>query len=162
MPGPPERARSSAGEHSLHTGGVTGSIPVAPTIVSPLSMNVERARARVDGVRKLQAARRLRSVASGLVNGRSLRVEMRILDARGECAIHPFGRLGRLAGAQQRPGERGLRGEILAQREVAARPVDRPGAVDHGLRIEIREVVKIMHAAAPHRVDIAGACLHEM
>lgn len=26
------RARSSAGEHSLHTGGVTGSIPVAPTI----------------------------------------------------------------------------------------------------------------------------------
>ena len=27
-----ERARSSAGEHSLHTGGVTGSIPVAPTI----------------------------------------------------------------------------------------------------------------------------------
>src|SRR3984893_14189862 len=25
-------ARSSAGEHSLHTGGVTGSIPVAPTI----------------------------------------------------------------------------------------------------------------------------------
>jgi hypothetical protein len=32
MPGPPERARSSAGEHSLHTGGVTGSIPVAPTI----------------------------------------------------------------------------------------------------------------------------------
>ena len=28
-----ERARSSAGEHSLHTGGVTGSIPVAPTIV---------------------------------------------------------------------------------------------------------------------------------
>jgi hypothetical protein len=25
------RARSSAGEHSLHTGGVTGSIPVAPT-----------------------------------------------------------------------------------------------------------------------------------
>ena len=32
MPVPPERARSSAGEHSLHTGGVTGSIPVAPTI----------------------------------------------------------------------------------------------------------------------------------
>ena len=27
-----QRARSSAGEHSLHTGGVTGSIPVAPTI----------------------------------------------------------------------------------------------------------------------------------
>jgi hypothetical protein len=26
-----ERARSSAGEHTLHTGGVTGSIPVAPT-----------------------------------------------------------------------------------------------------------------------------------
>jgi hypothetical protein len=26
------RARSSAGEHSLHTGGVTGSIPVAPTM----------------------------------------------------------------------------------------------------------------------------------
>src|ERR1051325_2719760 len=26
------RARSSAGEHTLHTGGVTGSIPVAPTI----------------------------------------------------------------------------------------------------------------------------------
>ena len=25
-------ARSSAGEHTLHTGGVTGSIPVAPTI----------------------------------------------------------------------------------------------------------------------------------
>jgi adenylate kinase family enzyme len=25
------RARSSAGEHTLHTGGVTGSIPVAPT-----------------------------------------------------------------------------------------------------------------------------------
>ena len=30
----PVRARSSAGEHSLHTGGVTGSIPVAPTICS--------------------------------------------------------------------------------------------------------------------------------
>src|ERR1700692_3578344 len=30
-PGNPRRARSSAGEHSLHTGGVTGSIPVAPT-----------------------------------------------------------------------------------------------------------------------------------
>jgi hypothetical protein len=29
---PGSRARSSAGEHSLHTGGVTGSIPVAPTI----------------------------------------------------------------------------------------------------------------------------------
>ena len=28
----PKGARSSAGEHSLHTGGVTGSIPVAPTI----------------------------------------------------------------------------------------------------------------------------------
>ena len=28
-------ARSSAGEHSLHTGGVTGSIPVAPTIFYP-------------------------------------------------------------------------------------------------------------------------------
>src|SRR5579871_397684 len=28
----PSWARSSAGEHSLHTGGVTGSIPVAPTI----------------------------------------------------------------------------------------------------------------------------------
>src|SRR5262245_53262521 len=27
-------ARSSAVEHSLHTGGVTGSIPVAPTIAS--------------------------------------------------------------------------------------------------------------------------------
>ena len=27
-----EWVRSSAGEHSLHTGGVTGSIPVAPTI----------------------------------------------------------------------------------------------------------------------------------
>ncbi len=26
------RAASSAGEHSLHTGGVTGSIPVPPTI----------------------------------------------------------------------------------------------------------------------------------
>ena len=26
-------ARSSAGEHSLHTGGVTGSIPVVPTIL---------------------------------------------------------------------------------------------------------------------------------
>src|SRR5437868_9417966 len=26
------RARSSAVEHTLHTGGVTGSIPVAPTI----------------------------------------------------------------------------------------------------------------------------------
>ena len=31
------RARSSAGEHSLHTGGVTGSIPVAPTIKPPES-----------------------------------------------------------------------------------------------------------------------------
>src|SRR5439155_25332369 len=29
------RARSSAGEHTLHTGGVTGSIPVAPTTESP-------------------------------------------------------------------------------------------------------------------------------
>ena len=28
----PNRARSSAGEHCLHTAGVTGSIPVAPTI----------------------------------------------------------------------------------------------------------------------------------
>src|SRR5688500_12106043 len=28
----PSRARSSAAEHTLHTGGVTGSIPVAPTI----------------------------------------------------------------------------------------------------------------------------------
>ena len=28
----PDRARSSAGEHCLHTAGVTGSIPVAPTI----------------------------------------------------------------------------------------------------------------------------------
>src|SRR5690348_10221003 len=26
-----DRARSSAGEHSLHTGGVRGSIPLAPT-----------------------------------------------------------------------------------------------------------------------------------
>jgi hypothetical protein len=31
------RARSSAGEHSLHTGGVTGSIPVAPTTIRPSS-----------------------------------------------------------------------------------------------------------------------------
>src|SRR4051795_7052770 len=30
----PGRARSSAGEHTLHTGGVTGSIPVAPTTTS--------------------------------------------------------------------------------------------------------------------------------
>src|SRR5215470_16590244 len=30
------RARSSAGEHTLHTGGVTGSIPVAPTITTYL------------------------------------------------------------------------------------------------------------------------------
>jgi hypothetical protein len=29
---PPGRARSSAGEHSLDMGGVTGSIPVVPTI----------------------------------------------------------------------------------------------------------------------------------
>jgi hypothetical protein len=29
--GGPGRARSSEGEHTLHTGGVTGSIPVAPT-----------------------------------------------------------------------------------------------------------------------------------
>ena len=29
-----EWARSSAGEHTLHTGGVTGSIPVAPTMIS--------------------------------------------------------------------------------------------------------------------------------
>jgi hypothetical protein len=28
----PDRARSSAVEHTLHTGGVTGSIPVAPTM----------------------------------------------------------------------------------------------------------------------------------
>src|SRR5437762_3488157 len=35
MPGPDtDRARSSAGEHTLHTGGVTGSIPVAPTMTS--------------------------------------------------------------------------------------------------------------------------------
>lgn len=33
-------ARSSAGEHSLHTGGVTGSIPVAPTILSPVSRKI--------------------------------------------------------------------------------------------------------------------------
>src|SRR5207302_2158427 len=31
------RARSSAGEHTLHTGGVTGSIPVAPTTSSVVS-----------------------------------------------------------------------------------------------------------------------------
>jgi putative endonuclease len=31
----PFGARSSAGEHSLHTGGVTGSIPVAPTTLRP-------------------------------------------------------------------------------------------------------------------------------
>src|SRR6185312_12508536 len=30
-----EWARSSAGEHRLHTAGVTGSIPVAPTIRRP-------------------------------------------------------------------------------------------------------------------------------
>jgi hypothetical protein len=30
------RARSSAGEHTLHTGGVTGSIPVAPTSISSI------------------------------------------------------------------------------------------------------------------------------
>ena len=30
------RARSSAGEHTLHTGGVTGSIPVAPTSLSAI------------------------------------------------------------------------------------------------------------------------------
>ncbi len=30
----PPRARSSAGEHFLHTEGVTGSIPVAPTMKS--------------------------------------------------------------------------------------------------------------------------------
>ena len=33
------RARSSAGEHSLHTGGVTGSIPVAPTMISSTWQN---------------------------------------------------------------------------------------------------------------------------
>jgi hypothetical protein len=37
--GRPGRARSSAGEHTLHTGGVTGSIPVAPTILSALSIS---------------------------------------------------------------------------------------------------------------------------
>src|SRR5215813_4821722 len=98
MPGPPERARSSAGEHSLHTGGVTGSIPVAPTIVSPqilllnparprdqsegaapssdaaLSMNVEQALAGVDGVRQLQIARCSHLVACRLEYRRSLRV----------------------------------------------------------------------------------------
>ena len=31
-PSPGYRARSSAVEHTLHTGGVTGSIPVAPTM----------------------------------------------------------------------------------------------------------------------------------
>ena len=30
------RARSSAGEHTLHTGGVVGSIPTAPTIALPV------------------------------------------------------------------------------------------------------------------------------
>ena len=29
------RARSSAGEHSLHTGGVAGSIPAVPTMENP-------------------------------------------------------------------------------------------------------------------------------
>ena len=37
------RARSSAGEHSLHTGGVTGSIPVAPTIKSKTKKNCKAA-----------------------------------------------------------------------------------------------------------------------
>src|SRR5260370_9791210 len=32
---PQPRALSSAGEHTLHTGGVVGSIPTAPTIPSP-------------------------------------------------------------------------------------------------------------------------------
>src|SRR5258708_444054 len=31
------RARSSAGEHTLHTGGVRGSIPLAPTMISVCS-----------------------------------------------------------------------------------------------------------------------------
>src|SRR3546814_1681541 len=33
-----ERARSSAVEHTLHTGGVTGSIPVAPTMTPRWAM----------------------------------------------------------------------------------------------------------------------------
>src|SRR5208337_4076716 len=37
-------ARSSAGEHSLHTGGVTGSIPVAPTIKTQTIPKVKRTR----------------------------------------------------------------------------------------------------------------------
>src|SRR5271163_2468003 len=36
------RARSSAGEHTLHTGGVTGSIPVAPTSLSDLKITLLR------------------------------------------------------------------------------------------------------------------------
>ena len=34
------RARSSAGEHTLHTGGVVGSIPTAPTIYPPENVAV--------------------------------------------------------------------------------------------------------------------------
>src|SRR6266699_378716 len=33
--GAARRARSSAGEHTLHTGGVRGSIPLAPTMILP-------------------------------------------------------------------------------------------------------------------------------
>ncbi|CAD5300384.1 hypothetical protein BOS5A_231356 [Bosea sp. EC-HK365B] len=36
------RAASSAVEHSLHTGGVTGSIPVPPTISTKLPRNEPR------------------------------------------------------------------------------------------------------------------------
>src|SRR5690349_9208159 len=39
-------ARSSAGEHYLDMVGVTGSIPVAPTIRSPRTTETERARPR--------------------------------------------------------------------------------------------------------------------
>ena len=38
---PVSGARSSAGEHSLHTGGVTGSIPVAPTIKSLIFQSLQ-------------------------------------------------------------------------------------------------------------------------
>ena len=73
--GPPERARSSAGEHSLHTGGVTGSIPVAPTIKAPVNRHFLQCLLpfppRLDRERIAKLPQRLGENAGTLFAGRS-------------------------------------------------------------------------------------------
>src|SRR6185437_16395082 len=54
-----DRARSSAGEHSLHTGGVTGSIPVAPTIGCP-ELEVDSAPVLAEHQRRQRSFREFR------------------------------------------------------------------------------------------------------